>query len=174
MPLVREIKFDGYVFRSKIEAQWYKLFQELGVECYYENETFSLAIGDKTVNYLPDFFLPEQDCFVEIKLAQKPLPVECCKCFALAQQTGRDVYLFYEVIGKKNTNGYLYKGGSGAFMPLQRLTQCPICKHVAFTRQGLVGSAHMQCGCHCKELPNTEAVAIARAVGAVRAERFGA
>ena len=101
MPLVREIKYDGYVFRSKIEAQWYVLFKNLDIEAHYEPETFALEIGSKIVNYLPDFFLPEQDCYVEIKLAQQPTHEECVKCYSLAQHTDTDVFLLYETIGKK-------------------------------------------------------------------------
>ena len=173
MPLVREIKFDGYIFRSKIEAQWYTLFQELRVEVHYEPETFALEIGSKLVNYLPDFYIPHLDCYIEIKMSTKPTNEECVKCFCLAQQTGKDVYLFYETIGKKNSNGYKYSGGSGAFHPLQRITQCPICKIFEFTRQGIVGKKHMTCGCDCRELANSEAIALKKAVHAVRAERYG-
>ena len=32
MPIVKEIKFDGYIFRSKIEAQHYLFFQTLGLD----------------------------------------------------------------------------------------------------------------------------------------------
>lgn len=174
MPLVREIKYDGFIFRSKIEAKWYLLFTTLGIECYYEPETFSLNIGGRVVNYLIDFQLPELDCYVEIKLSQRPTHEECVKCYALAQETGKDVYLFYEDIGKKQTNGYKYQGGSGAFFPLQRLTQCPFCKRFDFTKLGLVGSAHTKCGCDCMELRNSDAFAIQTAVKLVRSERFGA
>lgn len=175
MPLVREIPFDGYVFRSKAEAKWYKLFKELGIECHYEPETFALPFGgDRIVNYLPDFFLPEQDCYVEVKLSTRPTHEECVKAFGLAQDTGKDVFIVYEEIGKKRPNGYRYDGGTGAFHPLQRLTQCPLCKAYAFTHLGMVGPSFMKCGCACKELRNDQAADIQRAIKAVRAERFGA
>tara|TARA_B100000787_G_scaffold165463_1_gene149372 strand:+ start:1537 stop:2061 length:525 start_codon:yes stop_codon:yes gene_type:complete len=174
MPIVREIKYDGYVFRSKIEAQQYKLFKELGLDVHYEPETYGLDFAGHTVNYLVDFFLPDLDSYVEIKLSKCPTHDECVKCFALAQTTGKDVYLFYEPVGKKGTNGYKYAGGTGAFYPLQRWTQCPVCKSFDITTCGIVGGGNVRCGCEARKWSNAEAGDLTRAFESVRSERFGA
>ena len=174
MPLVREIKFDGYNFRSKIESQWYVFFKTLGIDVHYEPETISLELfNGKIVNYLVDYHLPDLDCFVEIKLSSCPTHEESMKCYLLSVQTGKNVYMFYETIGKKNMNGYLYEGGSGTFRPLQRWTQCPKCSSFDITSQGRVGL--MKCGC-CKDadISNDSSFDIMNAVNTVRAERFGA
>ena len=174
MPVVREINYDGYRFRSKIEAQWYVYFKTLGIECFYEPETISLELSNgKIMNYLPDFFLPELDAYVEIKLEASPTTEECMKCHLLATQTGKNVYMFYEQIGKKNTNGYMYMKNTGAFMPLQRFTQCPKCRGFDIAYQGRV--VGMKCGCcnDCLDLFNDNSFDIQGAVRTVRSERFG-
>lgn len=173
MPIVREINYDGYRFRSKIEAQWYVFFKTLGVDVHYEPETISLELfNGKIINYLVDYYLPDLDAYVEIKLATAPTHEESMKCFLLAQQTGKNVFLFYETIGKKNMNGYVYMGGSGAFRPLQRWTQCPKCRTFDIASQGRVGL--MKCGC-CSDinLMNDCSYDLLNAVKVVRGERFG-
>jgi len=172
--LVREIKYDGYIFRSKIEAQWYVFFNKLGFECHYEPETISLELSNgRIINYLIDFFLPDFNSYVEIKLEKTPQIDACQKCYLLAQQTGKDVFLFYQIIGSAKFNGYKYYGSTGAFMPLQRFVQCPKCSNFDITYLGMV--SEMSCGC-CKQmgdLTNSESYTINEAVKKVRSERIG-
>jgi hypothetical protein len=47
-----ETKYNGYKFRSRLEAKWAVFFDELGVEYEYEPEGFNLPSGRR---YLPDF-----------------------------------------------------------------------------------------------------------------------
>ena len=50
-----ETEYNGYRFRSRLEARWAVFFDELGIKYQYEPEGFDL---DGTL-YLPDFYLPE-------------------------------------------------------------------------------------------------------------------
>lgn len=59
-----ETHWDGYRFRSRIEARWAVFFRSLGWGYAYEPEGFVLASGRR---YLPDFYLPAFDLWVEIK-----------------------------------------------------------------------------------------------------------
>lgn len=59
-----ETQYKGYKFRSRLEARWAVFFDALGVCWEYEKEGYQL--GDGTY-YLPDFWLPTQSTFVEIK-----------------------------------------------------------------------------------------------------------
>lgn len=59
-----ETVFKGYKFRSRTEARWAVFLDKLGLNWQYEAEGFDL--GDLGY-YLPDFWLPEQKTFVEIK-----------------------------------------------------------------------------------------------------------
>ncbi len=58
-----ETVYNGYKFRSRLEARWAVFFDALGIEYQYEVEGFDL---DGTW-YLPDFWLPEQKWWIEIK-----------------------------------------------------------------------------------------------------------
>lgn len=53
----------GITFRSRTEARWAVLFQELGLEWNYEPEGHGLSGR----GYLPDFYLPQLRLYVEVK-----------------------------------------------------------------------------------------------------------
>ena len=59
-----ETEYNGYRFRSRLEARWAVFFDAAGIEYQYEPEGFELRDGTK---YLPDFYLPWFKCYVEIK-----------------------------------------------------------------------------------------------------------
>lgn len=59
-----ETHYKGYRFRSRLEARWAVFFESLGFRWEYEPQGFELADGSR---YLPDFYLPEQNAYVEIK-----------------------------------------------------------------------------------------------------------
>ena len=59
-----ETEYNGYLFRSKLEAQWAVVFDSLGIRYEYEPEGFELEDGTK---YLPDFYFPDQDTYGEVK-----------------------------------------------------------------------------------------------------------
>ena len=59
-----ETEYNGHRFRSRLEARWAVFFDALDVEYEYEPEGFEDEHGTR---YLPDFWLPEHKCFIEIK-----------------------------------------------------------------------------------------------------------
>ncbi|HOV24577.1 MAG TPA: hypothetical protein PL107_09990, partial [Candidatus Marinimicrobia bacterium] len=63
-----ETKFDGYRFRSRLEARWAVFFKEYGLDFEYELEGYKLPSG---LQYLPDFYLTDLDTYIEIKPHQK-------------------------------------------------------------------------------------------------------
>jgi hypothetical protein len=62
-----ETSYNGYRFRSRLEARWAVYFDALGLEYQYESEGYEIATG---VWYLPDFYFPDLDCFAEVKPKQ--------------------------------------------------------------------------------------------------------
>lgn len=56
--------WKNYRFRSRLEARWAVFFDELCIKFEYEPQGFELRDGTK---YLPDFYLPNQNTYVEIK-----------------------------------------------------------------------------------------------------------
>jgi hypothetical protein len=59
-----ETQYKGYRFRSRLEARWAVFFDALGVKWEYEKEGFDLGEAGW---YLPDFWLSETNCWVEMK-----------------------------------------------------------------------------------------------------------
>lgn len=58
-----ETAYNGYRFRSRLEARWAVFFDTAGINYRYETEGYTLH-GDC---YLPDFYLPDFDVHVEVK-----------------------------------------------------------------------------------------------------------
>ena len=111
----RETNYRGCRFRSRIEARWAVFFDTLGIKWWYEPEGFSLRfdyknlvaewgmtkeellaagipqtfkhLDGKEYSYLPDFYLPELDYWLEIK-GPNPKREEVEKAFMLS-------YMFY-------------------------------------------------------------------------------
>ena len=74
-----ETIYKGYRFRSRLEARWAVFFDALGIEWEYEKEGYNLD----GVRYLPDFWLPNQQCHVEIE-GQEPTLEEHLRVSRLA------------------------------------------------------------------------------------------
>jgi hypothetical protein len=61
-----ETRYKGYRFRSRLEARWAVFFGSLGIRWQFEPEGFDLS--ERGLGYyLPDFFLPDQNCWIEVK-----------------------------------------------------------------------------------------------------------
>lgn len=59
-----ETVYNGYKFRSRLEARWAVFFDAAGIRYEYEPEGFELEDGTK---YLPDFYFPDYDWYAEVK-----------------------------------------------------------------------------------------------------------
>lgn len=59
-----ETEYNGYRFRSRLEARWAVFFDALGIRYEYEPEGYVLSDGSK---YLPDFYLPDFKYYAEVK-----------------------------------------------------------------------------------------------------------
>ncbi len=58
-----ETEYNGYRFRSRLEARWAVFFDAVGIKYQYEPDGFEYD-GEK---YLPDFYLPDFEMYVEVK-----------------------------------------------------------------------------------------------------------
>lgn len=88
-PQAIETTYRGFRFRSRLEARWAVFYHRLGVPFDYEPQGF--VIDGKP--YLPDFWLPKQDCWVEIK-GGDPTKEEYELASGLAKDTQKKVYIF--------------------------------------------------------------------------------
>lgn len=105
-----ETKYKGCKYRSRLEARWAVFFDQIGVKYEYEPEGFDftdvphvdqyLAPGDR--RYLPDFWLPSLNSYIEIKPLLVPVDdAAVTKAFLLSQK--HEVLIIY---GPPGQNSY--------------------------------------------------------------------
>ena len=69
-----ETVYNGYKFRSRLEARWAVFFDAAGIRYEYEPEGFEVNIsGEEKIMYLPDFYLPDFDVYAEVKPSKQKL-----------------------------------------------------------------------------------------------------
>ena len=61
-------RYAGCLFRSRIEARWAMVFNEIGIDWEYERYVFDTPNG----GYCPDFWLPDHQKWWEVKGIQPP------------------------------------------------------------------------------------------------------
>lgn len=97
-----ETRYNGRFFRSRLEARWAVFFDAIHQPWLYESEGFDLGEAGR---YLPDFFLPKQKCWIEIK-GTNPTRDEERKARALAIYADMPVYIFIGNVGHQVNEGY--------------------------------------------------------------------
>lgn len=83
-----ETEYKGYKFRSRLEARYAVLLDELRVKWEYEPEGFDLD----GLWYLPDFWLYDLSCWLEIK-PEAPHTEEITKAKRLSLHTKNRVFI---------------------------------------------------------------------------------
>lgn len=75
-----ETRYAGCRFRSRLEARWCVFLDALDIKWLYEPQGFT--VGGKP--YLPDFYLPEIDFWVEVKGDERGLDKDLLREFVTA------------------------------------------------------------------------------------------
>lgn len=89
-----ETKYNGFKFRSRLEARWAIFFDMIGLKYEYEVEGFEM----NGIRYLPDFYIPSLDRWFEIKA--KPLSeYEMNKCEEFCLSKDNENIKFSVLIG---------------------------------------------------------------------------
>lgn len=79
-----ETEYNGIRFRSRLEARWAVFFDAAGEKYEYEPDSFMLD----GMGYVPDFYLPNHDLYVEVKPFREGAFLEVSKTLGLIG-TGR-------------------------------------------------------------------------------------
>ena len=79
-----ETRYAGCHFRSRLEARWAVFFDALGIRWEYEPQGFELP----TWRYLPDFWLPQSEVWIEVK-GHNPNQSDITKLCELAAEVCR-------------------------------------------------------------------------------------
>ena len=132
-------RYNGIEYRSRIEARWAIFFDALRIKHEYEREGFDLGDG---IQYLPDFWLPQQDCWVEIKGAE-PDEDACDKAYSLSAGTGKEVFVFFGAHeARTGIYGTTIEAGAYKFFPegasdaTYRWCECTQCGRFGIEFQG--------------------------------------
>lgn len=97
-----ETIYNGYYFRSRLEARWAVFFDTLGIQYEYEPEGFKLSDGTM---YLPDFYLPAFNYYVEIKGFNKHLRKDLDKVENFVSEIKKSVAILSKIPYSKNAEG---------------------------------------------------------------------
>lgn len=139
-----ETEYNGYRFRSRLEARWAVFFDAMGIKYEYEKEGYDLG---ELGYYLPDFWLPELDMWVEVK-GQKPTDLE----FELMRTITKSMSCSGIIVenmpspkywnGWDESQGYYYEFGEGWYYGYS-FTACDECGIVSVGYEGRI------CVCEC-------------------------
>lgn len=102
-----ETSYRGYRFRSRLEARWAVFFDSLRLVWEYEPQGYEFDSGDR---YLPDFWLPTMNLWVEIK----PVPLRA----EVANDAGRDrrEVRVLEALRNDRCAGVMFGGNDPSFV----------------------------------------------------------
>ena len=146
--------YGEILYRSRIEAKWAVFFDSLGVEYEYEPYYEEVGTDHVTYNYLPDFYLPNQEIFLEIKPG---IPVELEKRKAAFWcKDIQDIIILFNINPPtdKLENGWLFHFPNIKKIPIIMKYywwgECPKCGHIDIAEYAYITS----CGCFSPEYYN--------------------
>lgn len=168
-----QTKFDGYLFRSRLEARWAVFFKYLNLAYSYEPEGFKLKAGF----YLPDFLLMDLKYWIEIKPYGIEWPDDP-RYFELAEKTDSLLFVLAGQPGDSGPHvydsdyiGYLFgKYGDNGHI----WCDCPECGSLEIQHEGRIERnkhADSCSGRYDRHTPTSPR--LIRAYNAARRERFG-
>jgi len=104
-----ETVYDGYRFRSRLEAKWACFFDAAKIRYVYELEGYELGEGKR---YLPDFYLPDvrtrrderKGVYIEVKGVMSDYDEERIRLFAYGGKEGGDIKNKIVTIGNVPTS----------------------------------------------------------------------
>ncbi len=157
-----ETLYKGYRMRSRTEGRWATFLDALGLSWDYEAEGYDLG----GVWYLPDFWLPDLDLWVETK-GEMPSEQELEKAESLATQSGKCVVVLWGAIPWPGPDfspqSLLFASLDGRVSMVAGTywCQCPTCHAISLGKP-----------CVCGSLPRFDSPHLLDAYEAARSARF--
>lgn len=129
-----ETQYNGYRFRSRLEARWAVFFDTFGAKYRYEDQGYQLPDGTR---YLPDFIV-EGRLVVEVKGVDRQLLVwpqgavwpEIEKARAFAQTKRNVIVCAGEIVPAMTVWSLGMAEGEG--VTPARWSECPLCRSLSF------------------------------------------
>lgn len=145
-PKAIQTHWNGYLFRSRLEARWAVFFDFLEIPYQYEKEGYELD----RARYLPDFWLEDQKCWIEVK-GQFPTPEEQRKARSLVMESGLPVFFAWGPIAAEGTDEWPnYHLGFSKDRDEVEQDDCYlwcVCRLCGGKGLRFNGKAHQLCGC---------------------------
>lgn len=174
-----ETEYAGVRFRSRIEARWAVVMDELGIVWEYEKEGLELKrdeMGDESVWYLPDFWLPQLGVWLEVKGAE-PTREEVDKAALLNLCSGSKVYLTHGDV-PRDVDSYMTEQAPGMLLfdhgcdldDRYFFAKCRRCLKVGLS---VGGRTDLLCDCSDSHYGTLDERRMLHAYSTARAERFG-
>jgi hypothetical protein len=115
-----ETEYNGYKFRSRLEARWAVFFDAMGFDWVYEPEGYHLLDGRL---YLPDFYIcaskeEKRKMFIEVKPTEFTKEEESL-CLQLTELTLEETGMLVGVPDYKIHNYWRWDSGDGSFGPIK-------------------------------------------------------
>jgi hypothetical protein len=117
-----ETAYNGYRFRSRLEARWAVALDTLAVRYEYEKQGFDLGAAGR---YLPDFWLPDHDFWVEVKGTQEDAAADWEKIEALADGSRKAVFVAVGSVGEETVSCRFPAAGQELFDGLEEPLPAP-------------------------------------------------
>lgn len=176
-----ETHYRGFRFRSRLEARWAVFFDALDITYKYEPEGFNLD----GLYYLPDFYLPDYDYWIEVKPKEIQVNSEDWnKVVALSNHLKQtifvavgDVWFPYD---RRRLNDFIHGGVRNYYRPVRMggniashhwWIECPVCHSFS-----LVVFGHtMYCSCGKNpdgEIQFSDSERLVKAYNTARSARF--
>lgn len=147
---VIETEFQGVRYRSRLEARWAVFMTALGIDFKYEPDGYTQG----GICYLPDFYLPQHDYWLEIK-PDLPDADAQGKASMLAENTQKPVFILYGDIPSgeswKNDSAHLTCPSSQGGVwsdTCYRWAECGACGFIGMAWEGQ--SERLACPSDCQ------------------------
>lgn len=158
------VTYKGINYQSSLEGRWAVFLDTLKVPFSPQPDGFRLPSG----GYAPDFWLPEQGVFVEIK-PTKPTPDEEKKAEELAFATRYPVFVFYGLPLDSKRGGISFDP-EGYSDEDYYFTECPTCGIVEIVWAGLINN--LSCKHSTDGNPNYESEKLTESANKARRFKF--
>lgn len=159
-----ETHYKGFRFRSRLEARWAVFLDAADLSWSYEAEGYDLGEDGR---YLPDFWIPELGCWLEIKGA-RPNPYDIKRVVSLALSAGRPVVVFQGEIAPDMMGGI----ATDAFYPKCYFwAGCGVCGWIDIIDYAARNAVNCP-GCQAPRLFRASTPELRTAFDAARSARF--